>query len=51
MGTNLSVEQLLTTLTMMDDMNYIPYTSVVGSLMYDMVWTRPDIVQGLRILS
>lgn len=29
----------------------VPYTSVVGSLMYAMVCTRPDIAQAVSVVS
>lgn len=32
-------------------MSSIPYTSAVGSLMYLMVCTRPDIAHGLSVVS
>jgi hypothetical protein len=35
------VEQFPTTLAKMEDMDSIPYASVVGILMYAMVCTRP----------
>ena len=35
----------------MEDMSRVPYASVVGSLMYAMVYTRPDIAQAVGVLS
>lgn len=32
-------------------MKYIPYANVVGSIIYYMVSTRPDLVYGLSVLS
>ncbi|XP_070003518.1 secreted RxLR effector protein 161-like [Nicotiana sylvestris] len=32
-------------------MSRVPYTNVVGSLMYAMVCTRPDIAQVVRVIS
>ena len=32
-------------------MSHIPYTSAVGSLMYAMVCTRPDMSQAMSMLS
>ena len=32
-------------------MNTLPYTNVVGSIMYTMVCTRPDLAYSLSILS
>ena len=29
----------------------VPYASLVGSLMYAMVYTRPDIAQAVGVLS
>lgn len=52
MGTKLPVEQCPKTSLDMEDMAYVPYASVVGSLMYAMVCPRPGIsqVMGLLIL-
>ena len=35
----------------MEEMTQVPYQSVVGSLMYAMVCTRPDITQAVGVLS
>jgi len=32
-------------------MSEVPYASAVGSLMYAMVCTRPDIAQAMRVVS
>ena len=32
-------------------MSRVPYASVVGSLMYAMVYTRPDIAHAMGVLS
>ena len=32
-------------------MSHIPYASVVGSLMYAMVCTRPDLAQAVSVVS
>ena len=32
-------------------MTLVPYASVVGSLMYDMVCTRPDIAHAVGVVS
>ena len=32
-------------------MSHVPYASVVGSLMYAMVCTRPDISHAVRVLT
>ena len=34
-----------------DDMNKVPYLSVVGSLMYAMVCTRPDLAHDVSVFS
>ena len=34
-----------------DHMSKIPYASAVGSLMYAMVWTRPDIAHAVGVVS
>eukprot|EP00253_Pinus_taeda_P005574 PITA_05574 len=34
-----------------EDMSYVPYASDVGSLMYAMVCTRPDIAHAVGVLS
>ena len=37
-----------------EDIEYmfkVPYSSVVGSCMYAMVWTRPDISHGVGVVS
>ena len=33
------------------NMSLIPYTSAVGSLMYAMIWTRPDIPHAVGVVS
>ena len=32
-------------------MTHVPYASAVGSLIYDMVCTRPDLSQAVSIVS
>ena len=32
-------------------MSHVPYSSAVGSLMYAMVYTRPDIAHAVGVLS
>jgi hypothetical protein len=34
-----------------NNMAHVPYASVVGSLMYAMVYTRPDIAHAMGVLS
>jgi hypothetical protein len=34
-----------------EDMSHVPYASAVGSLMYAMVCTRPDIAHAVGVLS
>eukprot|EP00253_Pinus_taeda_P026354 PITA_26354 len=34
-----------------EDMSHVPYASAVGSLMYAMVCTRPDIAHAVEVLS
>jgi hypothetical protein len=34
-----------------EDMSHVPYFSAVGSLMYAMVCTRPDIAHAVGVLS
>eukprot|EP00253_Pinus_taeda_P006417 PITA_06417 len=49
-GVKLSVEQCPNTQEEEEDMSRVPYASVVGSLMYVMVCTRPDIVHAMGVL-
>ena len=50
-GVNLSVEQCPKTQEEEEDMSRVPYASAVGSLMYAMVCTRPDIAHAVGVLS
>ena len=50
-GTKLSVEQCPKTQEEEEDMSHVPYASAVGSLMYAMVCTRPDIAHVVGVLS
>jgi hypothetical protein len=34
-----------------EDMSHVPYVSAVGSLMYSMVYTRPNISHGVGFLN
>jgi len=49
MDTKLSIEKCPKTSKEMEDMTYLPYFSAVGILMYVMVYTRPNIVQVVRL--
>jgi len=50
-GVKLSAEQCPKTQEEEEDMSCVPYASVVGSLMYAMVCTRPNIAHAVGILS
>eukprot|EP00253_Pinus_taeda_P033780 PITA_33780 len=50
-GVRLSAEQCPKTQEEEEDMSRVPYASVVDSLMYAMVCTRPDIAHAVRVLS
>ena len=47
----MSKEQSLKTPQEVEDMRHIPYASAVGSLMYAMLCTRPDICYDVGIVS
>ena len=32
-------------------MSRVPYSSSVGSLMYDMVWSRPDLAYAISVVN
>jgi hypothetical protein len=49
-GARLTVEQCPKTQEEIEDMAHVPYASVVGSLMYVMVCTRPDISHAVGVL-
>jgi len=49
-GVKLSVEQCSKTQEEEEDMSCVPYASVIGSLMYAMVCTRPDIALAVGVL-
>ena len=51
MGTKLSVDDYPKSPSEVEDMIRVPYDSVVGSLMYAMVYTRLDIAQAVGVLS
>jgi hypothetical protein len=50
-GVKLSVAQCPKTHEEEEDMSHVPYASAVGSLMYAMVYTRPDIAHAVGVLS
>ena len=50
-GVNLSADQCPKTQEEEEDMSHVPYASAVGSLMYVMVCTRPDISHAVGFLS
>ena len=50
-GVNSSLDQCPKTHEEEEDMSHVPSTSVVGSLMYAMVCTRPDIAHAVGVLS
>ena len=50
-GVRLSAEQCPKTQEEEEDMSHVPYASVVGSLMYAMVCTRPRIAHAVGVLS
>ena len=50
-GVKLSVDQCPKTQEEEEDMSRVPYASAVGSLMYEMVCTRPDISYAVGVLS
>ena len=50
-GVKLYIEQCLNTQAEEQDMSHVPYVSVVGSLMYEIVYTRPDIANVVEVLS
>jgi hypothetical protein len=50
-GVNLSPKQCPRTQEEEEDMSHVPYTSEIGSLMYAMVHTRPDITHAVVFLG
>ena len=50
-GVNLCAEQCPKTQEEEEDMSYVPYASAVGSLMYVIFCTRPDIAHAVGVLS
>eukprot|EP00253_Pinus_taeda_P005753 PITA_05753 len=50
-GVRLSAEQCPKTQEEEEDISHVPYASAIGSLMYSMVCTRPNIVHAVGVLS
>ena len=50
-GVKLSAEQCPKTQEEEEDMSCVPYASAVGSLMYAMLCTRPDIAHAVEVFS
>ena len=50
-GVKLSADQCPKTQEEEEDMSHVPYASAVGSLMYAMVCTRPNIAHAVEVLS
>jgi hypothetical protein len=50
-GAKLIIEQCLKTREEIEDMVHVPYACVIGSLMYTMVFPRPDICHVVGMLS
>jgi hypothetical protein len=50
-GVNLSADQCPKTQEEEEDLSHVPHASQVGSLMYAMVCTRPDIAHAVGVLS
>ena len=49
-GVKLSMDQCSKTHEEEEDMYRVPYVSAIGSLMYAMVYTRPDITHAVGFL-
>eukprot|EP01018_Ginkgo_biloba_P015114 Gb_29057 [translate_table: standard] len=50
-GFKLSIEQYPKTQEDIEDISNVPYESIVGSMMYAMVYTRPDIAHAVGVMS
>ena len=50
-GTMLSADQCPTTAADKEKMSRVPYASAVGSIMYAMICTRPDVACALSLVS
>jgi len=50
-GVNLSIEHSAKTQEEEEDMSYIPYASVFSSLMYEMVYSIPNITHVVVVLN
>eukprot|EP00253_Pinus_taeda_P025977 PITA_25977 len=51
LGVRLSAEQCPKTQEEEEDMSHVPYESAISSLMYEMVYTRPNIAHVVGVLS
>jgi len=51
LGTKLSIEDCPKSPSEVEDMSRVPYANAIGSLMYVMVCTRPNIAQAVGVLS
>ena len=49
-GVKLSIEQCPKTQEEKEDMSHVPYASAVGSLVYEMAYTRPKITHVVGVL-
>ena len=49
-GVNLFADKCPKTREEEENMSHVPYASAVGSIMYAMVYTRPDIAHVVRVL-
>ena len=47
----LSTSHCLRTVEETEDMSKVPYVSAMGCLMYAMVFTRPDLVHAINVVS
>lgn len=50
-GTQLSKTQCLSTTDEQSNMSRVPYASAIGSIMYAMLCTRPDVSYALSVMS
>ena len=50
-GTRLSTAQCLTTIEDREKMSVVPYASAIGSIMYAMLCTRPDVKLAVSLIG